>query len=137
VLRLGGHLAVAVCDALERSPGYAALAALLERLFGSRVADAFRAPFVLGDVAALRALCTQAGLDGAQVAQRRGQVRFASIDALVSTERACVWTLGGLLDDAQFDRLRREAQAAFRPFVDASGMVSFEMPALLITATRG
>jgi hypothetical protein len=29
---------------------------LLERLFGNPVADALRAPFVLGDAAALRAL---------------------------------------------------------------------------------
>jgi len=56
VLRPGGHLAVAVCDARERSPGHASLAMLLERLFGNPVADAFRAPFVLGDAAALRAL---------------------------------------------------------------------------------
>ena len=113
VLRPGGRLAVAVCDALEHSPGYASLAALLERLFGKRVADAFRAPFVLGDAAALRALCADAGIAEASVVQRQGTVRFASIDALVSTERACVWTLGGLLDDAQFERLRREAQSTF------------------------
>jgi len=136
VLRPGGRLAVAVCDALEHSPGYAALAALLERLFGGRVADAFRAPFALGDAAALSALCVDAGLAEAGIAQHQGTVRFASIDALVSTERACVWTLGGLLDDAQFERLRREAQAVFRPYADASGMVAFAMPALLITAAK-
>lgn len=136
VLRPGGHLAVAVCDALERSPGYAALAALLERLFGRPVADAFRAPFVLGDAASLRALCTDAGLAEARVTQHQGTVRFASIDALVSTERACAWTLGGLLDDIQFDRLRREAEDVFRPFVDAGGMVAFAMPALVITAAK-
>jgi ubiquinone/menaquinone biosynthesis C-methylase UbiE len=136
VLRPGGHMAVAVCGALERSPGYAALAALLERLFGQRVADAFRAPFVLGDAAALRALCGDAGIAGANVVQRQGSVRFASIDALVSTERACVWTLGGLLDDTQFERLRSEAQDTFRPFVDGTGMVVFAMPALLITAAK-
>jgi ubiquinone/menaquinone biosynthesis C-methylase UbiE len=136
VLRPGGRLAVAVCGALEHSPGYAALAALLERLFGKSVADAFRAPFVLGDAAALRALCTDAGLDKAGVAERQGKVRFASIDALVSTERACVWTLGGLLDDAQFERLRREAQATLEPFADAGGIVEFAMPALLITAAK-
>lgn len=135
-LRPGGRLAVAVCDALERSPGYASLAALLERLFDKRVADAFRAPFVLGDAAALRTLCTDAGIAGASVVQRQGIVRFASIDALVSTERACVWTLGGLLDDGQFERLRREAQGTFQPFVDAGGKVEFAMPALLITATK-
>jgi len=135
-LRPGGHLAVAVCDALEYSPGYASLAMLLERLFGERVADAFRAPFVLGDAAALRALCMDAGIAQASVVQRQGIVRFASIDALVSTERACVWTLGGLLDDTQFERLRREAQGVFLPFVDAGGMVAFAMPALLITAAK-
>jgi len=136
VLRPGGHLAVAVCDALERSPGYASLAVLLERLFGNPVADAFRAPFVLGDAAALRALCTDASISGASVVRRQGIVRFASIDALVSTERACVWTLGGLLDDTQFELLRREAQSVLLPFVDAGGMVAFTMPALLIIAAK-
>lgn len=134
VLRPGGRLAVAVCDALANSPGYAALAALLERLFGKRVADAFRAPFVLGDVSTLRALCTDAGIAAMSVTQHQGTVRFASIDALVSTERACAWTLGGLLDDEQFERLRRESQSVFRPFVDRGGMVAFAMPALVITA---
>lgn len=137
VLRPGGRLAVAVCDALEHSPGYASLAALLERLFGKFVADAFRAPFVLGDAAALGALCAEAGIADASVSRRQGVVRFASIDALVSTERACVWTLGGLLDDAQFEHLRREAQRTFLPFVDAGGMVAFAMPALLISAAMG
>jgi ubiquinone/menaquinone biosynthesis C-methylase UbiE len=136
VLRPGGRLAVAVCDAVENSPGYAALAALLERLFGKRVADAFRAPFVLGDVRALQTLCADAGMADAGVMQHQGTVRFASIDALVSTERACAWTLGGLLDDEQFDRLRREAKSVFRPFVDRDGMVAFAMPALLITANK-
>lgn len=136
VLRPGGHLAVAVCDALDRSPGYAALAALLERLFGTSVADAFRAPFALGDAAALRTLCTKANLE-ASVVQRQGTVRFASIDALVSTERACAWTLGGLLDDGQFECLRREAQGILAPFVVAGGMVAFQMPALLITGAKG
>jgi ubiquinone/menaquinone biosynthesis C-methylase UbiE len=136
VLRPGGRLVVAVCDALENSPGYASLAALLERLFGQRVADSFRAPFVLGDAAALRALCAEACIAGASVVQRQGAVRFASIDALVSTERACVWTLGGLLDDAQFEHLRREAQDTLLPFVDAGGMVVFAMPALLISVAK-
>lgn len=136
VARPNGRLAVAVCDALEHSPGYAALAALLERLFGMRVADAFRAPFVLGDATALRALCTDAGVADAGVTQHQGTVRFASIDALVSTERACAWTLGGLLDDEQFEQLRRDAQSVFRPFVDAGGMVAFAMPALVITARK-
>lgn len=63
-------------------------------------------------------------------------MRFASTDALVSTERACVWTLGGLLDDAQFQHLRREAHSTLLPFVDAGGMVAFAMPAFLISAAK-
>ena len=136
VMRPGGRLAVAVCDALEHSPGYAALAALLERLFGKGVAEAFRAPFVLGDATALRALCVDADIAEASVIQRQGTVHFSSIDALVSSERACAWTLGGLLDDAQFERLRREAQSTFLPFVHAGGRVAFVMPALLICAAK-
>lgn len=54
----------------------------------------------------------------------------------MSTERACVWTLGGLLDETQFERLRREAEDVLLPLVDASGMVVFAMPALLITAAK-
>jgi hypothetical protein len=82
------------------------------------------------------AQCTDAGVAEASVVQRQGTVHFASTDALVSTERACVWTLGGVLDDAQFERLRREAHSTFLPFVDAGGMIAFAMPALLITTAK-
>lgn len=109
VLRPGGRLTVAVCDSLDHSPGYAALAGLLQRLFGDRVANAFRAPFVLGDWDRLLSLCAEADVAGATVTRHKGMVRFASIESLVSTERACVWTLGGLLDGAQLERLLEEA----------------------------
>jgi hypothetical protein len=134
VRRARGRLVVAVWDALERSPGYAALAVLVERLFGQGVAEPSRAPIVLGEEARLRALCAEAGLPGAGITSHAGMVRFASVDELVSTERACVWTLGGLLDDGQFERLRAEARQVLDPFVDAQGQVAFSMPALLITA---
>jgi ubiquinone/menaquinone biosynthesis C-methylase UbiE len=136
VLFPGGRLAVAVCDAVEHSPGYAAFANLLQRLFGKDIADAFCAPFVLGDPERLRAICGEAGLADARIAQHTGAVRFSSIKALVSTERACVWTLGGVLDDSQFAKLLTESERALKPFVDASGGVTFDMPALIITATK-
>jgi hypothetical protein len=135
VLRPGGSLAVAVCDAVENSPGYAAFAQLLDELFGRSVGDSFRAPFVLGDPERLLAICREAGLPDARVARHVGRVRFKSIAALVSTERACVWTLGGVLDERQFARLLDEAEKALRPFVAEEGVV-FDMPALLITARK-
>ncbi len=137
VLRPRGRLAVAVCDAVERSPGYAALATLLHRLFGDEVGNAFRAPFVLGDTRALLALCEAAGIGEAVVTRHDGMVRFASIAALIATERACVWTLGGMLDDDQFARLLQAAESEFQPFVIADGSVEFLMPVLIITATAG
>lgn len=136
VLKPGGRLAVAVCDAVERSPGYGAFAALLERLFGAGIADAFRAPFVLGDEERLRALCAEAGIDRPEIVRIEGTVRFASVDALVATERACVWTLGGLLDDAGFDALRSQAATDLAPFAAVDGTVGFTMPALVITASK-
>lgn len=136
VLRPRGRLAVAVCDALDHSSGYAALAGLLERLFGAVVADAFRAPFALGDAERLHALSAAANLTRLSVTRHQGMVRFASIADLVATERACVWTLGGLLDDTQFEQLLAEAEEVLRPFRSDDGTVTFPMPALMITTTR-
>jgi SAM-dependent methyltransferase len=136
VLKRGGRLAVAVCDALDHSPGYAALAQLLQRLFGHRIADAFRAPFMLGNPSKLATICAEAGLLDAKVEQHLGTVQFASIKALISTERACVWTLGGLLDEAQFGSLLDGAEQSLKPFTTADGRISFKMPALIIKASK-
>jgi SAM-dependent methyltransferase len=136
VLRPGGHLAVAVCDRLENSPGYLAFSDVLRRLFGDSVTEAFRRPFVLGDAQRLLSLCAEAGIFDAKVTQYEGTVRFASVRSLVSTERACVWTLGGLLDDSQFTRLATEAEQALQPFVVADGSLAFSMPSLILTAAK-
>ena len=55
---------------------------------------------------------------------------------MISTERACIWTLGGLLDDDQFKRLLKESERMLAPFVAGSGDVVFDMPALVITASK-
>jgi SAM-dependent methyltransferase len=136
VLRPGGGMAVAVCDAVERSDGYAAFSHLLRRLFGAEVAEAFDAPFALGDPGRLAAIAAEAGISGATVERRNGLVRFPSIRDLVSTERACVWTLGGLLDEGQFERLATASETALAPFLDAKGAVRFTMPALIVTARK-
>ncbi|MEZ5288224.1 MAG: methyltransferase domain-containing protein [Vicinamibacterales bacterium] len=136
VLKPGGRLALAVCDALDRSPGYSVLAELLHRLFGGEVAEAFRAPFSTGNRAALRGWCAEAGLDEVAVTRRDGVVRFPSIEALVSAERACAWTLGGLLSDEQFERLRLEAEESLQPFENEEGEVELLMPVLLLTSAK-
>lgn len=136
VLKLNGRLAVAVCDAVENSPGYDTFARLLDRLFDKEVGDAFRAPFSLGDAGRLHEICNQAGIADADVIQRNGKVRFKSIDALVSTERACVWTLGGVLTGEQFERLLKESETALKPFVVDGETIEFDMPSLIIKARK-
>jgi len=137
VVRRGGGIAVAVCDAVENSPGYAALAKLLDRLFGGRVGDAFREPFLRGNSDQLNAIFREAGIANFKVAQHNSAVQFSSIDAMVSTERACVWTLGGVLDDDQFARLLVEAKKELKPFVTHAGGIRFNMPSLIVTARKG
>lgn len=136
VLKPKGRLAVAVCDAVENSPGYSTFAFLLDGLFGKDVGNAFRAPFILGNAERLMDICREAGLVDAKIVRRNGAVRFGSIDAMVSTERACVWTLGGILSDKQFERLLEEAEDALAPFSAGDGRVEFDMPALVIKVQK-
>jgi ubiquinone/menaquinone biosynthesis C-methylase UbiE len=135
VLKPGGRLAVAVWDTAERSPGYAALIALLERLFGREVADALRAPFVLGRVETVRALFAKAGMPAVDVQTVEGTARFPSIEAWVYTD-VKGWTLADMLSEAQLARLVEEAERALRPFVGADGRVAFPIPAHIVTAAR-
>ena len=65
-----------------------------------------------------------------------GVVHFASIRSLVSTERACVWTLGGLLNDEQFETLTAESERGLQAFVGNDGTLTFLMPALIITVAK-
>lgn len=136
VLKPKGRLAVAVCDAVENSQGYGAFALLLDQLFGKDVGNAFRAPFILGDAERLMNICREAGLVDAEIVRRNGEVRFRSIDAMVSTERACVWTLGGVLSDKQFEQLMEESEHALAPFSTGDGRVEFDMPALIVKAQK-
>ena len=132
VLKPGGRLAVAVWDRLENSPGYAAMAGLLERLFGRRIASELHAPFALGDPETLRALFAEAGLSDAKVARHAGTARFPSIEAWVRTD-VKGWTLADLIDDDQYALLLREAAVALRRYAKVDGIVIFDAPALIVT----
>jgi SAM-dependent methyltransferase len=135
VLRPGGQLAVAVWGSLEVSPGYAALAALLERLFGERIALELRSPFRLGDPAFLGSILTQAGLAGATIDTVTGAARFPSLTSWLHTD-VRGWTLADKIDDRQFELLQREAVGALGRFVDGDGRVVFTIPAHVATARK-
>lgn len=135
VLRPGGRLALAVWDSLQNTPGYAAMVALLQRLFGREAAAGLRAPFSLGNVHDLRSLFGQAGLPHVAITTRPGIARFPSIHAWVYTDIKG-WVLADLLGDAQFERLLKEAERLLAPFVTPEGAVSFSAPAHLVTFVK-
>jgi SAM-dependent methyltransferase len=133
VLRPGGRLAVAVWDALGKCPAYATFADLIERLLGKRLAEAIRTPFSLGDTALLQGICREANIPETEILRRNGIVRFPSIAALVTAEQAFFSTIGTVLDDEQFARLRQEAEVALKPFEIANGAIAFDLSALIIS----
>ncbi len=120
VVRPGGTLAVSVWDSLERTPGYASMTALLERLFGQRVADALRAPFVLGEPALLDGLAAEAGIGGTTIHALDVTARFPSLDAWVHTD-VKGWTLADLIDERQYATLLTAAREDSRAMSGPTG----------------
>src|SRR5262245_66523261 len=82
----GGRCAVAVWDAIENIPPFAALVALLDRISGKAAGDALRAPFVLGDRRALATLFSGAGAMSVDVTTRQSPARVPSKRGLVWEE---------------------------------------------------
>lgn len=135
VLRPDGRLAVAVWASLDRTPGYARMVELLDRLFGEEIAGELRAPYVLGAPETLAALSEDAGIPDAEIATVPGMAQFPSIEAWVLTD-VKAWTLADRLDAEQVALLLREAERAFSAHVGPDGRVAFRSPALILTATK-
>jgi ubiquinone/menaquinone biosynthesis C-methylase UbiE len=76
VLVPGGRMVVAVWGPIEQAPGFAALAAALERHVGPAAAAAARSPFSLSDIGELHDLLEEAGLRNVEVHSRTKILRF-------------------------------------------------------------
>jgi SAM-dependent methyltransferase len=135
VLRPGGRLAVAVWDSLESMPAYAREVELLERRAGRAAADALRAPFVLGDRAALSALFERAGVAGASIVTLTGKARFPSIRTLVEADlRGWLPVMGVEVAEDRIEPILRDAEAALSPWATAGGAAEFDVSAHIVTA---
>ena len=135
VLRPGGRLAVAVWDRLDRTPGYAAMTSLLQRLFGDDVAASLHAPYALGEIALLQSLFDKAGVADIAIATHVGTARFPSIQQWVYTD-VKGWTASDQIDDAGFDLLVAEAERELQRFVTPDGTVVFEAPAHIVSVAK-
>ena len=138
VLRPGGHLAVAVWDALEANPAFAAEDALLAREAGDEAAEALRAPFALGDPDRLAALLAQAGISSPEIATHAGTARFPSIRTMVEADlRGWLPLVGVHLADEKITRILESAERDLAAFTDASGHARFTVSAHIASAVRG
>lgn len=137
VVRPGGRIAVAVWDTLANTPAYADLVALLERVAGTRAADALRLPFSLGDTGVLARLFADAGAADAVVTTVVGRGRFASARTMVEADVLGWLPVAGVeLTDDERRRTIEEGETALRAYADADGSISFASPAHIVAATR-
>jgi len=129
---------VAVWDALEHHPAYAALVDLLERVAGPTAAEALRAPFALGRREVLVALFRAVGAGRADIVAHVGRAHFPSLRTMVEAElRGWLPVRGVVLPEAQIEQVLREAEHALRVHVAPDGRAVFETRAQLVMVTRG
>jgi SAM-dependent methyltransferase len=132
VVKTDGRMVVAVWGALESTPGYEAMVNLLERLFGTQVADALRAPFALGDPDLLRGMLADAGARKATIETVDITAHFPSLEAWVQTD-VKGWTLADMIDDGQYQTLLKAAREELGGFELSDGTVAFNSPAHIAT----
>lgn len=137
VLAPGGRVAVAVWESLERSEAYREEVDLLERLAGPEAADALRAPFVLGDRAALKALFEEAGVNSVEMATLHGTARFPSIRTMVEADlRGWLPVMGVILTEERIEEILAAAENALSAYVTPQGTVEFDSPAHIVSGRK-
>jgi ubiquinone/menaquinone biosynthesis C-methylase UbiE len=129
------RLALMVWRRIEESPGFAALAAALERHIGPAAATIMRAPFGLSDAGELEALVSAAGFRDVAVQQRNGTVRFPSIERFVLSYVTGSPLAGPVsnADDAARDALVTDVRKALKSYTDNAGL-AFPISAHLLSA---
>lgn len=135
VLAPGGRLVVAVCASIQETKGYVVLAEILRRQVGDSAAAMVAGYFSLGDETELKRLAEAAGITGAEILTREGWARYASIDEFLRIEIKGS-PLAELVDDAAYERIRKEARQALRSFCDSEGRVAVPLNARIVAAHK-
>lgn len=137
VLRPGGRLAVSVWDSISHNPGSAALVDILERLAGTRAADALRMPFSLGDHDQLQRIATAAGVAGIEIETQADASDYPRLQVVIDAEiRGWLPLMGVQLDAPQIDAIEAECRLKLRKFVDSEGAFRSPTSAHLLCGQR-
>jgi ubiquinone/menaquinone biosynthesis C-methylase UbiE len=116
-----GEVVVQVPGRMSHSPGYTALARILQRHVGDRAVDLLGAIFAVGEPAQLRELFTAAGLAVERFETWTGATRLPSVEEFLSVE------LLPIADDVQPDvreRLAADAAIELAPFIDSQQAIA-------------
>jgi SAM-dependent methyltransferase len=137
VLVADGRLAAMVWRSIDHSPGFAVLAAALDRHIGPAAGALMRAPFGLGDEGTLRGLVAGAGFREVRVDRRAGMVRFGSARELVVAYGAGSPLAGpvGAAGPVARAGLVADVRAALDPWQGPDGL-AFPIEALLVSGRR-
>jgi ubiquinone/menaquinone biosynthesis C-methylase UbiE len=133
VLASGGRMVVAVFDSLDNNPGYNALAGVFGRVAGEEVAQALGAPFSLGDIDELKALCAESGLTSAEVTTHNGKACFPDVRTMILADVKGWFPLAGIhLTNEQIDEVVQQTESALDAYITQDGRLEFPMPAHFI-----
>ena len=128
---------VAVWDALENVPAFAALVGLLDHTAGKAAGDALRAPFVLGHKQALARLFDAAGAERVEITTHRGTARFPSVRELVEAElRGWLPVMDVNLSEPEIGRILAEAEQVLAPHATRDGKLVFHIAAHIVSARK-
>jgi SAM-dependent methyltransferase len=134
MLRPGGRLAVAVWASLDAIPTFAAEVTLFERVCGPAAAEALRAPFELGDRAALVPMFPDAA-----ITTHTTTARFPNVRTLVEADlRGWLPIMGVHLGEPVIAETLDAADEALAPHVtrEADGAVAFPTSAHVVRWTK-
>ena len=137
VLGAKGRLALMVWRGIGESPGFAALAEILERNIGPAAAAIMRAPFGLSDAGELTNLARSAAFQDVMVQQRVGKVQFPSVERFVLSYVKGSPLAGPVsqANDVARQKLVSDAKNALGKYT-SNNELAFPIAAHLLTARR-
>lgn len=127
VLALDGQLAILVWGAIERNPGFLAVAEAFKQHVSTEAGDSIRGSFVLGDLRQMRALADKAGFQ-AVIQEVTAQAHFPSVERLVHGYGAM---LQSILDEGTYMSLITDVTATLQTYMDHEELV-YPMEAILM-----
>jgi ubiquinone/menaquinone biosynthesis C-methylase UbiE len=130
-----GRLALMVWRGIHESPGFAVLAEALEQHIGPAAAAIMRAPFELSNADELENLVRAAGFQDVVVLQRKGTVRFPSVERFVLSYVGGSPLAGAVskADDAAREALITDVKSALRKY-SSDTELAFPIAAHLLSA---